>query len=419
MNAEIICIGTELLLGHVVNSNQAYLAQQLAEIGANVYYHSTVGDNPGRLAALLRTALNRSDVIITTGGLGPTVDDITVQVMADTFKRKRMLNKKVLQKIKACFKKRQLVMPQENILQAYIPRGAQIITNPYGTAPGLIIKEKGTYIVCLPGVPFEMQAMCPSMIRFLKHHYKKSACIVTKTINITGVSESFVNSKIKDILSLSGNTTAGIYCSPAKVEIKITAQAPTVKAAHVLINPVTKVLYERLGTVIYSEDAVSLEQVIGALLMKHKKTLAVAESCTGGLIADRVTGITGSSDYFLSGMITYSNQSKRDFLGVQKKTLTQYGAVSPQVASEMAEGMRRVAHTDYAVSTTGICGPGGGTRKKPVGLVFIACSTPDHTVVEKHMCTGGRLQIKYKAAQAALDMLRKQLIQRDCCNSPA
>lgn len=380
MKAEIIGIGTELLLGDVVNSNAAYLSQKLAGLGIDVYYHSTVGDNPTRLASSVKTALSRSDLVITTGGLGPTVDDITAQT-----------------------------------LQPYTKKNTLILKNNVGTAPGLFTKlPDKKFLIALPGPPRELKPMFEKYaIPLLKKVSGAKSIIKSRVIKITGLSEPKVNKKVKSILKLKPPVTVGIYVKLGEVKLKITAKAASEKNALKLIAPVEKDIKKRLGDYIFGIDDQTLEGAVGELLARHKKTLAVAESCTGGLIANRITDVPGSSRYFKMGIVAYDNGIKTKFLldvgSEQCSPLQKYGAVSRQVAIKMAQGIRKLANSDIGLSTTGIAGPAGKTKTKPVGLVFIALSTPKQTICKKYHFAGARTSVKYRTSQAALDLLRKSV----------
>jgi len=413
MKAEIISTGTEILLGQIINTNSAYLSEKLAELGIDIYFQSTVGDNPKRLAFLLKQALKRSDIVITTGGLGPTVDDITLRTIANTFKRKLIFDKRILFHIKEHFRKRGVEMPPINIRQAYIPEGAVILENRQGTAPGFILEENRKFLIALPGPPSELKPMFEKeVIPFLKSKFGLKEVILTRTIKITGISESAVAEKIEDLLKLKPPLTLGINAHPHEVHLKITAKEKNKKMALVKITKLEKEIKKRLGNCIFGKDKENLEEVLGKLLVKNKKTIAVAESCTGGLIANRITDIPGSSRYFILGIVAYSNQEKIKLLRVPSEILEKYGAVSKEVAEIMAKNIRKIAETDIGIGVTGIAGPKGGSPKKPVGLVYIAISARDKTEVKEYHFLGNRLEIKLKTSQEALDLIRKYLMEK-------
>jgi len=412
MNAEIICIGTEILLGQILNTNQQWLSLRLSELGIDVYHQSTVGDNPQRLAQAIRQGLDRSDIVITTGGLGPTVDDITLEVISDVLSKEPIYNKKIADQIKSHFRSQRLKMPRENLRQAFIPEGAKILENSVGTAPGFIIDENGKILIALPGPPRELNPMFESYaMPYLRKRVKGegSRVIRIRTLKITGLPESAVDKKIKDLLNSPPPVTVGIYAKPALIELKVMASARNEKAANTLIDRVDRKIYVRLKDYIFGRDDETLEGVVGKTLLRLRKTLAIAESCTGGLISDRITDIPGSSMYFTMGIVAYSNESKISKLGVRAETLLKYGAVSRQAAVEMARNIRRVAGSDIGLSVTGIAGPGGSTRTKPVGLVYIAVALPNKIICREFHFRGERETIKFRSSQAALDLLRRFL----------
>ncbi len=407
MRAEIISIGTELLLGHIVNTNAAYLARKLAELGIDLYHQTTVGDNPQRLADAIRRALGRSDIVILTGGLGPTVDDITAAAVAQVVTKKLVLNKLALKNLKDYFAQRGLKMPAGNARQAYIPEGSHPVYNTVGTAPGLIIDYRDRTIICLPGPPREMQPMFDSGIApFLKKRFKSEWVFMTRTIKTVGLPEARVDRIVKDLLKLSPPTTVGIYAKLREVHLVIMAKAKSGRLAARAMAGIEKKIRDRLKGYIFGCDDETLESAAGKRLLDKKMTLAVAESCTGGLIANRITDISGSSKYFIAGLVTYSNEAKESFLGVSAGTLKKYGAVSGQVAVEMARGVKHYACADIGLGITGIAGPTGGTARKPVGLVYIAIVTDTKKFAKEWRFKGSRRDIKWQTSQAALNMIR-------------
>lgn len=414
MNAEIICIGTELLLGHIVNSNQAYISQKLAEIGVNLYFHTTVGDNPSRLSYALKSSHDRADITITTGGLGPTVDDITTEVVSKTFEKKLILKPQILRRIKAIFKRRNIAMPEENIRQAYIPQNSIILDNKYGTAPGFILKtDDNKYVACLPGVPSEMKEMMEDVIKFIKSMQPRNEQykIVTTTLKIVGLSESYVDSKVTDLLNMATSVTVGIYAHPGEVELKITARGTSPESIQKDTSKIVKIIQNRFKGNVLPLQTQSIEEDLNRLLIKTGKTISIAESCTGGLISERITDIPGSSEYFKGSVVAYSNNVKTSILKVDPKTIKNFGAVSEETAREMAQNTRRLFNTDFSLAVTGICGPDGGTNKKPVGLVFIAHSSGNRTITKKFIFSGTRKLIKYLSSQTALNLLRTELLK--------
>ena len=412
MNAEIVAVGTELLLGFVVNTDTVFLGRVLAGLGINCYYQTTVGDNPDRLGETIRAALDRSDLVITCGGLGPTVDDITLETLAHVADRRLILNKNLLSEMKKRFARLKIRMPATNIRQAMIPEGAMVFQNEGGTAPGWLLKLHGKLLVALPGPPAEL---IPMVNRFLIPQlkpYSGKTVIVSKTLKITGRTESEIDIRVRDLLALKGAVTVGIYAHPGQVDLRITAKTASAAAATRLTARVESTIRRRLGNLVYGTDEETLESVTGKLLKKKKLLLAAAESITGGLIGHRLTEIAGSSDYFLGGVVAYSNTLKTIFLSVPSRLLTKHGAVSSQTAAAMATGIRAAAGADLGLAVTGIAGPAGGTPKKPVGLVYIALSGPRGTKTERHHFSGGRSAVKFKASQAALNMVRLYLLPR-------
>ena len=410
MKADIISIGTEILLGQILNTNQQWLSLKLAELGIDVYYQSTVRDNPQRLAQAIRQGLNRSDVVITTGGLGPTVDDITLEAISRALSKGLVYNKKIAARIKAHFGRQCLNMPCGNLRQAHIPEGAKVLENNVGTAPGFIVEEGGKMLIALPGPPRELNPMFENYaMPHLKKKTKSDWIIDIRTINITGLGEEAVNRKVKDLLKNPPPVTVGIYAKPALIELKITAKAKNEKSAKALIDRVDRKITARLKDYIFGRDNETLEGVAGKILAAKHETLAIAESCTGGRISDRVTNVPGSSKYFRMGIVVYSNDAKISQLKVSPKTLSRYGAVSRQTAVEMAKNIRDISGANIGLSVTGIAGPGGATRTKPVGLVYIAIAMPKRIIWKEFHFRGEREVIKFRSSQAALDLLRRSL----------
>jgi nicotinamide-nucleotide amidase len=410
MKAEIIGIGTEILLGHTLNTNAAYISRKLAGAGIDVYYHTTVGDNKNRLYESIKTALARSDIAITTGGLGPTIDDITLGVIAKTAKSPLALKKKILRQIKRHFQKRGIKMPANNIRQAYVPKGAIWLANHIGTAPGLIVKTNKKFIIALPGPPREMQPIFENeVLPFLENHIFRKAVILSRTLKTTGLAESQVHDKIAGFLRLSGKTTVGIYAHPGQVDIKITTKAASLTQANRNITKIEKKIRLKLGKLVFGTDAQTLEGAVARLL--KTKTISIAESCTGGLISSRLTDVSGISKNLFASVIAYSNKSKVKILRISPETLRHYGAASKEVAANMAVNARLLLKSDIGISTTGIAGPSGATGKKPVGLVYIGLSDKNKVIVKKFNFTGTRDIIKFRASQAALDTLRLHLLK--------
>jgi len=413
VNAEIISVGTEILLGQIVNTNTSYLSAKLAGLGIDLYHHSTVGDNVNRLSKGLALAISRSDIVITTGGLGPTVDDITIQAAIAACSKIPQMNKKILSDIKDFFRKRGFrAIPPGAKKQATIPRGASWFKNAVGTAPGVAFEYRNKLIILLPGPPRELIPMFEkSVIPYLmKMGYRGNQILLTRTIRTVGLAESCVNAKVKKLLLLSGCLTVGIYAHLGEVHLKINAKARNKSAACKLIAPVEKNIIKLLGKYIYGKDDDTLEGVVAGKLKKRKKTICCAESATGGLLASRITDTSGSSLYFKMGIISYSNLSKEMLLHVSGKTIKRYGAVSEHVAVEMARGIAKLSGTDISVAITGIAGPTGGSLKKPIGLVYISIISENKRKTRKYCFLGNRRDVKWQASTAALDLIRNELL---------
>jgi nicotinamide-nucleotide amidase len=411
MNAEIVAIGTELLLGQNVDTNSAWLAQQLALLGVDVYGFQQVGDNEKRMEAAMKGACERSQVVITTGGLGPTVDDLTRKVAAKVGQKTLVYYENLAKAMEAKFFRSGKLFPQSNLNQAFIPQGATLIPNPVGTAPGFILKIDKTYLVTLPGVPSEMKAMFEQTVKpFLKGLEPATSIIKSRVYRTTGMSESRLNEKIADIFESSKNPTIGVLAHPEGVDIRLTAKATNGEETDKLIDALGKILLTRLPNNIYGLDKDELESIVGQMLTTRHMTLATAESCTGGLISRRITQVSGSSTYFLRGYVVYSNESKSDMLKVDPKMIKNKGAVSAEVAEVLAVNARTQSAASVAISTTGIAGPTGGTEEKPVGLVYIGLSDDQTTHTFKFQFTGDREVVQLKASQAALEILRRHCL---------
>jgi len=417
MQVELLSVGTELLLGQIVDTNAAYLAGKLSELGVNVYHKTTVGDNAERLAAALRISLGRSDVVFATGGLGPTKDDITAAVVAHVMGVNLVEDQTSAAKIRSFARDRGLTLLDSLLKQAVVPEGAQVVPNPVGTAPGFISTRDGRTAIALPGVPTEMKAMAEqTVLPYLAARAAKeegAAVILSRTLRLAGIGESQAEAEIGDLIASQTNPTIAPYAKTYEVHLRVTARAASREAAESLIAPVEARIRDRLGSYIYGADEEGLEAVIGGMLRSAGLTLAAAESCTGGLIGHRITNVPGSSDYFLAGLTTYSDESKTRLLGVPAELIAAHGAVSPEVAVAMAEGVRRAVGADVGVSTTGIAGPGGATPTKPLGLVHIGLSDKAGNVSEELRLRGDRVMIKERAAQLALFLLYRGLKARE------
>jgi len=412
LKAEIISVGTELLLGQITDTNATYICRRLASIGIDVHFRSTVGDNWDRMTSVLRGALERADVVITTGGLGPTSDDITREVIAQLTGRPLELDSSAERHLREIFTIYHPEMPLSNLKQAMVPRGARLLPNDRGTAPGLLIEHDGQVIIALPGPPHEMQAMLDgSVLPYLQKRSGKGSLITkSRVLRLCGIGESSATERIRDLLDAQTDPTIAPLASPGEVHLRITTKASDEAQADRKIAQAEAEIRKRLGRHIFGVDDQTLESVVGDLLRTQGKTLAVAESCTGGLIGSRITDVPGSSDYFLAALVTYSNTAKIQLLGVNADTLQAKGAVSEEVACQMAAGVRQRIGADVSIATTGIAGPTGGTPDKPVGLVYIGIADDDGVSCQRFEAFGNRTQIKYRASQAALDWLRRKLM---------
>ncbi len=408
--AEIIAIGSELLTPDRTDTNSLWLTEKLNSIGIEVKLKTVVGDDDARLEEAIRDALRRSRVVITTGGLGPTEDDITRKVAARSLGRRLMLHEKVLESIREKFAGWGRKMPEINSRQAMVIEGAQVLDNPHGTAPGMFIEHEGRAVVLLPGPPREMRPMFESFVGPKLAAKVGDVRVARRVLRVAGIGESAVDERIAPVYTQYKNPQTTILFNQSEIEIHLTAQAKTERDAELLLDGLAGQIEERLGDAIFAFRGEMMEEVIGLRLAVTGFTLATAESCTGGLIAQRITEVPGSSTYFKEGIVAYSNEAKVRLLGVPADLIGEYGAVSAPVAEAMAEGVRLRAETDFGIAVTGIAGPGGGDEAKPVGLVFIALADDAHTEHRKLMLPGDRQLVRWRAAQAALDLLRRRLI---------
>lgn len=410
MKAEIIAIGTEILLGDIINSNAQYLAQELAALGIDMYYQQVVGDNEIRVMHAFDEAYSRSDIIITTGGLGPTDDDITKEVAAKYFNKKLIQDENSIKKIRDYFKFRERAMTQNNLKQGLIPEGATVINNNNGTAPGVIIEDDNKIMIILPGPPKEMKPMFEESVKpYLQE--KSDSILVSRVVKILGIGESAVAEEIKDLIDTQTNPTIAPYAKDVGVMLRITAKAETKDEALKLIEPIEEEIKNRLGDNVYASEDINIEEVVARLLIEKKLTISTAESCTGGMIASYLINYPGISEVFLEGAVTYSNEAKHNRLGVNNDILNKYGAVSEETAREMAIGIAKTANTDVSIVTTGIAGPEGGTLEKPVGLVFIGVYVQGKVTIQKCLFKGDRNKVRLQATITGLDMLRRILIK--------
>lgn len=413
MRAEIVSVGTELLLGQIVDTNAAYLSRLLPEFGITLHYRVTVGDNEARLVEALKLALSRSDLVFTIGGLGPTEDDLTKETVAQVVGDEMVLDEESARQLREFFAARGIEMPKSNLKQAMVPGRGKKLPNPLGTAPGAAFEtQDGKVIIVLPGPPREFIPMVDErVVPYLRERLGTSSGIIkSRILRVAGLGESSVEDKVKHLLK-SANPTLAPYAKTGEVHLRVTAKAENTNEADALIDGMDREVVGVLGHHVFGRDEETLEEVVVKSLVEHGLTLSLAESCTGGLIANRITDIPGSSDAFLMGVVSYSNQAKMDLLGVDEQLLIDHGAVSEEVARAMAEGARMRAGSDIAVSVTGIAGPTGATPTKPVGLVYVALSAENGTVVQKCQFGGSRLDVKLRTSQTALDMIRMHLIE--------
>ncbi len=417
MNAVIITIGDEILIGQVVNTNASYLSTQLFSIGIPVERVVTIADTTDDILNEFKNSLKAFNIVIVTGGLGPTHDDITKQCLAKFFNSRLVIHKESLKKIKHIFKRRRIPMPAVNLEQALIPDIAKVVPNPIGTAPGVLVEEDGKAFFALPGVPYEMKKMMETfVIPYLRKRFEKGKRVIKhKTLHTIGISESLLYETVGDVSKITGKHNGAVVKlaflpSNYETRIRITVEAENVKSATKAISSAEKKLSKNAGKYIYSRDESSIAETLGKILTKKKKTIAVAESCTGGLVASKITDVAGSSDYFLEGAVTYSNESKIKLLGVNSATIKKYGAVSRQTAIEMAEGIRKYSGADIGISTTGIAGPTGATKTKPLGLVWIGYSDKKKSFAKEYVFAKERLRNKEIMSKMAIEIVRRQLI---------
>lgn len=406
---EILSVGTELLLGNVINSDAQMLSQKLSELGLNVFYHTVVGDNLGRLEQAVEIAKSRADIIITTGGLGPTCDDLTKQTLAKAFGKELVLHEDIAEELRQWFARRGQEMTENNLQQAQLPKGCTIFPNECGTAPGCAFEHGGQHVLMLPGPPSE----CMDMFEKQAKPYLSAlseGIIVSRTLKIFGMGESKLESLLRDEMNAMSNPTLAPYAKEGECELRITAKGASEAETLAMIAPVEEKLHALLGDLIYGVDVPNLETAVLNLLNEKGMTLGTAESCTGGLIAKRMTDVPGSSAVFKGGVVSYCNEVKHNVLGVPQELLDEFGAVSEPVAKAMAEGARRVLNCDLAVATTGVAGPGSDERGNPAGLVYVALAAPDQTAVRTVRLSGAsRGRVRTTAAHHAFDMVRRVL----------
>ncbi len=406
--AEILCVGTELLLGDIVNTNARELSAALKGLGVGVYWHSVVGDNPARLRQAVETARSRANLIITTGGLGPTYDDLTKETVCETFGVPLCRNGEAEEMVRAWFRATKREMSENNLKQADLPEGCTVFPNGNGTAPGCAFTKEGCTVILLPGPPREMRLMLETgVIPYLRGNTDE--VLVSRDIRIFGMGESAVEARLHDYMESLVNPTLAPYAGTAEVRLRATAMAPDEAAAEKMLEPVIARVRGELGDLIYAVDEPKLESVCLRLLLEKGLTFAAAESCTGGLIAKRFTDQSGASAAFMGGVVCYTNYVKHHVLGVPKETLEEFGAVSEQTAAAMAEGARRVCGSDIAVSVTGCAGPNSDERGTPVGTGFVGFASPEGTLVKPIQMGKDREWGRIYAASFAFDLIRRYL----------
>jgi nicotinamide-nucleotide amidase len=410
MKAEIISIGDELLIGQVVNTNASWMASELNALGVDVVHIAAIADKRNDIRKALDDAALRADIILLTGGLGPTKDDITKKTLTEYFNTELIFHQPTFEQVKEIFKARNFKVTELNRQQAMIPRGCIPLYNKNGTAPGMWFENKGKVFVSMPGVPFEMKPMMTEQVIPKLREKFNFGIIIHKTVMTTGVPESFLAEKIKEWEeNLPENIKLAYLPQPGIVRLRLTAKGNDEKTLRQLIDKEVKKLKKIVGDIIFGYDDVTLEEIVGDLLRQKGKTVSTAESCTGGYIAHLLTSIAGSSDYYQGSIVSYSNKIKHKTLDVSNEDLEHHGAVSKQVVEAMVRGIKKIMETDYALATSGIAGPTGGTTEKPVGTTWIAVATPDKVISKLFHFGEHRGRNIRRAALASLDMLRKEL----------
>ncbi len=412
MVVEIICVGTEILMGNIVNTNAAYLASKCAGLGLSCYYQSVVGDNEGRLYEAVKIAYDRSDIVVLSGGLGPTQDDLTKETAAKVLDMELVMHEPSKEAIIQYMGKRGITITENNWKQAMIPKGCIVVANDNGTAPGIIMEKENTHIILLPGPPGELIPMFEkSIVPYLQK--LTPDVFYSAMVKICGVGESLVEDRIQDLINAQTNPTIATYAKTGEVHLRVTAKAQSEEQARELTIPVVEELEKRFGEAIFTtKEEITLEQSIVTMMRERGLTLGAAESCTGGMLSARLISVPGVSDVYKAGLVTYSNKAKHKLINVKKETLKKYGAVSEETAKEMVKGTLKATKADYAVAITGIAGPDGGTKEKPVGLVYIACGCKEHITVKKFQFSGNREKIRQSSTANALTLLRDIIMKK-------
>ncbi|KLU67998.1 putative competence-damage inducible protein [Desulfosporosinus acididurans] len=416
MKAEIVATGTELLLGETLNTSAHYLTGKLSSLGIEVDYHTTVGDNSERLEQVLRQAIDRSDLLVTTGGLGPTADDLTKELVAKVLNLEMEFDQSSLNNIKEFFGRRKAPMPSSNEKQAYFPKGSKILPNPIGTAPGAFIEKDGKTVIILPGPPFEMQPMfehyaLPELQRIIGPDSER---MNERVLKVFGIGESAIEEVLNDLMHLPKLSMA-LLAKRAEMHIRLVTRGTEATSQETLdsLNQTEEEIRKRLGDKVFGRDQETMIGIVGQTLKKNHLTISTAESCTGGLLGATLTQEPGSSEFYLGGVVSYSNSLKQQLLGVNEKTLEEFGAVSEEAAREMAEGIRRKSGSDLAISATGIAGPDGGSDLKPVGLVYIGFASAEKVYAKKFQFYGERESVRQLTVQAALNEIRQQMLNKE------
>jgi nicotinamide-nucleotide amidase len=411
-SVEIVTIGTEILLGHIVDTNAAFIARRLADAGIDVFAKHSVGDNTDRLASMLEGALARADGVITTGGLGPTVDDLTKDAVSRAVGRPLLLHEPSLRAIEARFAAMGRTMTENNRRQAILPAQSTVLHNPHGTAPGFVaLRDDGKFVASMPGVPREMMPMLTErLIPWLTQRFEVRSAIFTRTLHTVGIGESELDRRIEDLFRTLENPKIALLAHSGRVDVKIMAKAADAASAETMLAPLAAQLRARIGSGYFGDDETTLESAIVGELVRRRRTIGTAESCTGGAVADALVGVAGASQTFRGSIVAYANDIKVDLLGVPEATLAAAGAVSEETALAMALGARRRLDVDIAVSTTGIAGPDGGSPDKPVGLVWFGYAGPDgEAEAVKLNFPGTRADVRLRAATAALSLIWRRL----------
>ncbi len=407
---EILSVGTELLLGSIANTDAQMLSRGLSELGLNVYWHTVVGDNPGRARQAVELARSRADIIITTGGLGPTCDDLTKNVLAEAFGKKLVFHEESAERIRGFFARIGREMPESNLQQAMLPEGCVVLENDWGTAPGCAFEVDGVHVIMLPGPPSE----CTPMFRHRAVPYLQSlseGVIASHTLKLFGIGESSMEAVLREQMNTMTNPTLAPYAKEGECELRVTAKADTDEQAQELLLPTVEQVKELFGNKVYGVDVTSLEQVVQNLLEEQNLTIGTAESITGGLLAKRLTDLPGVSRVFRGGVVAYTNEVKRDLLGVPQELLDEHGAVSAPVAQAMAEGTRRLLGCDIALASTGVAGPDRDDRGNDVGTAFVAIATAEGSYV-RPLSLGNRpmrQRLRTQTAHNAFDLARRYL----------